>query len=103
MKYKGWNQARDANEKEIVAALRDRGALVVRLSQPCDLLVGYRGVWSLAEVKDGPKARIQPSQKDFRDQCERHGVPLIFLFSLEDVDYWYPAATQNIGTGEKIV
>jgi hypothetical protein len=55
----------DANQREIVAALRKLGATVQSLAdigKGCpDLLVGYRGVTVLLEVKDGskpPSARL---------------------------------------------
>jgi len=49
----------DANQKEIVKALRDRGASVLHLHQVgggCpDILVGYAGYNFLIEIKDGTK------------------------------------------------
>lgn len=100
MKYKGHNPKVDANQAEIVRELRDRGALVVILGQPVDLLVGWQGGWSLVEVKSSPRAKIQPSQKDFLSQCEKANVPMFLISSLEDVEYWFP---ENVGTGEKMV
>ena len=52
-----WGNSRDANEPDIVAALRGVGASVIQLDQPVDLLVGYRGKNYLLEVKLplGPK------------------------------------------------
>lgn len=44
-------KARDANEPEIVAALKAVGASVERLDTPVDLLVGFRGQTFLLEVK----------------------------------------------------
>jgi hypothetical protein len=46
---------RDLNEPVIVSALQDIGAEVYRLSQPCDLLVRFRGQLYLMEV-DNPDA-----------------------------------------------
>lgn len=66
----------DANHTAIVTALRDIGASVVSLADiggGCpDLLVGYRGVNLLLEVKDGkksPSARMLTSaeQKFFSE------------------------------------
>ena len=48
----------DANQKEIVAALRKFGAIVLITSQlknAFDLLVGYNGKLYIVEVKDGTK------------------------------------------------
>lgn len=42
---------KDANHDEIVAALEDVGATVYPVGRPVDLLVGYRGVNYLIEVK----------------------------------------------------
>lgn len=55
---------RDANEGEIVRALEKIGASVLRLDF-CDLLVGFRGVNKLLEVKDGRKA---PSKRPLTPQ-----------------------------------
>jgi hypothetical protein len=52
-----YSNQRDGNEKNIVDALLQIGASVFRLDKPCDLLVGYRGMNFLIEVKLplGPK------------------------------------------------
>ena len=63
----------DANQAEIVAALRAAGVSVHSLHREgggCpDLLCGYRGVTQLLEVKDGskpPSARkLTPDQKEW--------------------------------------
>jgi hypothetical protein len=51
----------DANQREIVAALRAAGATVQSLAdvgRGCpDLLVGYRGVNYVLEIKDGDKPK----------------------------------------------
>lgn len=60
----------DANQKEIVSALRSVGATVEHLhavGRGCpDLLIGYRGFNYLIEVKDGTKTasqrRLTPDQ-----------------------------------------
>ena len=65
----------DANQSEIVAALRRVGASVVDLSAVgagCpDLLAGYRGVNYFVEIKDGDKFKSQrkltPAQVQFHD------------------------------------
>jgi len=50
----------DANQSEIVAALRELGATVTVLSQVgygCpDILVGFRGINYTMEIKDGSKS-----------------------------------------------
>ena len=64
----------DANQPDIVAALRKVGASVTLLSQVgggCpDLLVGIAGVNLLMEVKDGSKP--MSAQKMTPDQVEWH-------------------------------
>jgi hypothetical protein len=42
----------DRNQKEIVDGLRKAGAFVQTFGA-VDLVVGYRGLWHLIEVKDG--------------------------------------------------
>lgn len=49
----------DANQPEIVQALRDAGASVWIIGLPVDLLVGYKGRNFLMEVKDGSKPKSQ--------------------------------------------
>lgn len=65
----------DANQPEIVKALRQAGATVYPLHMVGDdfpdLIVGHFGVNVLVEVKDGSKApskrQLSKGQKDFRD------------------------------------
>jgi hypothetical protein len=46
----------DANQAQVVAALRAAGATVEIIGLPVDLLVGIRGRLMLMEVKDGAKS-----------------------------------------------
>jgi hypothetical protein len=55
----------DANQSEIVSALRAAGAYVWIIGLPVDLLVGYNNHTFLVEVKDGPKKRLTALQQDF--------------------------------------
>jgi hypothetical protein len=57
----------DANQAAIVDALRRIGCVVYEIRQPCDLLIGHRRRWLLAEVKDGAKA---PSARRLTAQQE---------------------------------
>ena len=95
MKYKLNNPRVDANQAVIVKELRDRGALVVVLGQPVDLLVGYRGEWALVEVKASSRSKIQPSQIKFLDQCRDNQVPCFLIDDLDDVETFFPLAATD--------
>ena len=66
----------DANQGRIVRALRDVGATVTVLSQVgygCpDILVGFRGVNYLLEIKDGAKSpsrqRLTPAEMRWHNE-----------------------------------
>ena len=55
----------DANQDQIVVALRAAGAYVWIISLPVDLLVGYKGHTFLVEIKTGAKKRLTALQQDF--------------------------------------
>jgi len=55
----------DANQDQIVIALRAAGAYVWIISLPVDLLVGYKGHTFLVEIKHTAKSRLTPLQADF--------------------------------------
>jgi hypothetical protein len=74
-------KARDANEPQIIAALRSVGATVIPLHTPVDLLVGFRGQTFLLEVKLplGPRggdahSRTTPDQDTFFGSWRGHAV-----------------------------
>ena len=79
----------DANQNQIVDALRKAGAVVRIISQGDgipDLLVGYKGYTILMEVKDGdkvPSARklTEAEQKFFDDW---RGGMLVVINSVEE-------------------
>ena len=77
---------RDDNEREIVKALRKMTAYVVQLNGPVDLLVGWRGVTVLFEVKN-PKSTSSRGTKLTADEArffeEWRGGP---LFKIESPD-----------------
>jgi hypothetical protein len=64
MSIRRHNAKRDANEREIVEALRAAGASVWLLDQPVDLLIGYRGKNHIAEVKL-PRGQLNDNQRQF--------------------------------------
>lgn len=55
----------DANQAEIVKALRQVGAYVWIVGLPVDLLVGYKGHTFLMEIKTNSKKRLTDLQGDF--------------------------------------
>ncbi len=84
---------RDANEAEIVAALRAAGCLVQRISGDGvpDLLVWSAGRHLLLlEVKDGsrpashPRRKLTPSQQVFHDTWSKAGAPVFKVESIEE-------------------
>jgi hypothetical protein len=67
---------RDENEPDIIRALEGVGALVLQLDHPSragvpDLLVAFRGVYHLLEVKHPARAKahpdVQAAQAAFRE------------------------------------
>jgi len=79
----------DANQNDIVAALRKAGATVRIISQGegiPDLLVGFRGETALLEVKDGdkpPSARkLTTAEQKFFDEWT--GGACVVVESVED-------------------
>ena len=55
----------DANQRQIIEALRAAGAYVWIIGLPVDLLVGYKNHTMLMEIKAGPKKRLTTLQQDF--------------------------------------
>lgn len=55
----------DANQEQIVNALRAAGAYVWIIGLPVDLLVGFRGHTFLVEIKSTSKKRFTGLQADF--------------------------------------
>ena len=70
-----WARKVDANQAEIVDALRQAGASVLvlsRVGQGCaDLAVGLRGETFFLEIKTG-KGKLTPSEKEFMDKWRGH-------------------------------
>ena len=87
---------RDTIEPVIITELESRGALVIQLDFPVDLLVGYLGKWVLAEVKSGDKAPFRLSQLRFLDQCKLRGLTAVVLDDLDDVDTYFPITPEGV-------
>lgn len=86
-----WARRVDSNHGEIAAAATAIGAMVVDLSRAGDgipdLLIGWRGLWLLVEVKDGrkpPSARaLTPDQVEFHADAEFRGLPCYIVESVD--------------------
>jgi hypothetical protein len=55
----------DANQEQIVSALRAAGAFVWIIGLPVDLLVGFKNHTFLVEIKTNSKKRLTKLQADF--------------------------------------
>lgn len=75
---------RDSAEPAIIEALRAAGASVVQLSDSGlpDLLIGWRNVTILAEVKS-KTGKLTRAQETFLSQWK--GAPVAILRTIEDV------------------
>lgn len=86
MKRRSYARRRDANEPEIVKALKGHGCKVERIDQPADLRVWVRGASRLLEVKDGRKAPsdrpLTPGQR--RAYLAAGAEPLYVVRSVEE-------------------
>lgn len=71
----------DANQTAIVSALRAAGASVYVLKLPTDLLVGFRGVTMLMEVKNKEtsygRAGANKNQREFMESWRGGAVALV--------------------------
>ena len=79
---------RDANEQDIIKAMREAGAYVKVINDEglFDLLVSYRGETLLIEVKDGAKPpsarRLTEAEQKFHDEWP--GADLYIVNSVEE-------------------
>ena len=55
----------DANQNQIISALRAAGAFVWIIGLPVDLLVGYENHTFLVEIKTDEKKKLTKLQKNF--------------------------------------
>jgi hypothetical protein len=71
----------DANQGEVIDALRKAGASVLVIGQPVDLLVGHRGVTLLMECKNPQsrygKAGANDNQRSFMEAWTGGPVSLV--------------------------
>lgn len=83
------NPKRDAAEPEVVTALKQCGFSVERMDKPVDLLVGFRGLCWIVEVKSSDKGygkSLNANQKRFADTWR--GPPIVILRSAQDAIDW---------------
>jgi hypothetical protein len=81
----------DNNQKQIVAALRKCGAVVLlthQLKNCCDCIVYYKSKTFTVEIKDGslpPSSRkLTPGELDFKAKIESVGCKYWVIESVED-------------------
>lgn len=87
MSRRGFSRKIDDNQPDIVKALRMAGAYVCIVGQPYDLLVAWRGLWHVLEVKDPSKSPAQqaltPAQLDTLAKL-RGAAPLHVVRSVDE-------------------
>ena len=85
MSPRGFSPSRiDGNQRAVIEALTRLGCFVQSLSAVgagCpDLLVGYRGQWILAEIKDGDKSpsrrELTEAEKSWHKRAKADGLPI---------------------------
>lgn len=71
----------------MIEALERIGCLVYVIRQPVDLIIGYGGMWMLAEVKDGDKPpsrrKLRKEQIACAEMAQALSLPLLVLTSPE--------------------
>lgn len=66
MGFRGtYKNKRDANEAQVFSVLESHGIQIRPIDVPCDAIVNFKGWTYLIEVKNGPKAKLTPTQEAF--------------------------------------
>lgn len=82
---------RDIVEPELIKLAIKLGAWMIKLDEPCDWLMFYRGTWQPVEIKDpvkeGHADEFTPVQRAFRAEAFRRGAKLIVWRTIDDVLY----------------
>lgn len=76
-----WAAKRDANEMQIVQAMRQVGATVILMKLPVDAIVLFRGATYLMDFK-AVNGRLTEGQRKLRDEWQ--GGPLAFPRSIDE-------------------
>ena len=71
----------DANQSEVIAALKMAGATVRVIGQPVDLLVGINGKFAFFEIKDGAKSASRRKKTDVQEKffADFPGYPICLV------------------------
>jgi len=76
------NHATDANQPEIIAALELIGCKCHEIERPVDLLVEFRKLWILLEIKNrAGKNKLTDAQVDF---FKKVGAPAFIVHDSEE-------------------
>ena len=79
---KRYGRKTDHNQKEVVELLKGVGAVPIQIEEPVDLLIGFRGKWYLAEVKNkSTYGTLTPQQEKFLELCEHKRLPFRVIYS----------------------
>ena len=70
----------DANQAEIVTALERIGCKVYDIDQPLDLLIEFRGLWIVLEVKT-KTGKLRPAQQRFFEKVK---APAFIVRDIEE-------------------
>ncbi len=70
----------DANQADIITALEKIGCTVHDIDKPVDLLIEFRGLWILMEVKTS-KGKLRDSQKRFLSKAK---APAFVVRNIEE-------------------
>ena len=73
----------DANQPEIVSALEKIGCKVYDIDKPVDLLVEFRSMWIVLEVKT-KKGKLEDSQERFFHGVNRTKAPAFIVRDIEE-------------------
>jgi DNA-binding transcriptional MerR regulator len=67
---------RDDNEPDIIKALKEAGAQVEQIRQPCDLAVAFRARHFLIEV-DNPESKYRKRKQKQLETFQRMKIPMV--------------------------
>lgn len=77
-------QRQDGNAAELIKLARQIGMSVEYIGRPVDLVVVYRSVVHLVEIKD-KYGKYTPAQEDFIKRAKANGVEILTWRTTDDV------------------